>query len=85
MKVIKEGKWTVPWQQEIVCIEPQCGAQLLAEEADVIAPDYEYVDVFKVACPVCGTSVFLKDKDLPRRVKDVLNKKRKNRISSNWD
>lgn len=85
MKVIKEGKWTVPWQQEVVCKDPQCGAHLLAEEADVVAPDYEYSNVFKVVCAICGTDLYLKETELPRRVKDLLNKKRKYRSSSYWD
>ena len=85
MKVIKEGKWTVPWQQEMTCTDKQCEAQLLIEEADVIAPDQS--ELFKAVCPVCGTSLVLKSSELPRRIKDALNKTRKPppRAYSSWD
>lgn len=77
MKVIKEGAWTVPWKQEVTCTDKQCGALLLADESDVIASDYSYSDVFNVVCPICGTDIFLKAEELPRRLKDELNKTRK--------
>ncbi len=76
MKVIKEGKWTVPWQQEVICTDKQCEAQLLIEETDVVAPDHS--DLFKAVCPVCGTSLVLNSSGLPRRIKDALNKTRRN-------
>ena len=77
MKVIKEGAWTVPWKQEVTCTDKHCGALLLAEESDVKAPDYQSVDIFKVVCPICGTDLYLPVKELPRRLKDELNKTRK--------
>jgi hypothetical protein len=78
MKILEKGKWDVPWNKEYVCSERMCGSKLLVEESDVHPVDYSktYKDYYFV-CPVCGTKVDVPDSDLPKRVKAVLDKKRK--------
>lgn len=79
MKILKEGKWNLPWSGTYAC--PTCEAELLVEEKDVKAPDY--ATGFECACAVCGKRIPLPDKDLPLRIKEALNAKRK--YSSSWD
>lgn len=79
MKVIKPGIWNEKWKKEMTC--PTCKAVVLVEEAAVTAVDYSYD--FSAACCVCGHSIEISDKDLPLRIKEVLNKKRKYR-DSDW-
>lgn len=75
MKVISEGKWKTPWQEERTCKTPQCGAQLLVEESDIKAPDY--TSSFHYLCAVCGTQNPLPAGDIPDRIKQQLNKTRR--------
>jgi ADP-ribose pyrophosphatase YjhB (NUDIX family) len=75
MKVIKTGIWNEKWEKEMAC--PICKAVVLVEEADVKAVDYCYD--FTAACCVCGYSIKISEEDLPLRIKDKLNKKRKYR------
>jgi len=84
MKVLKEGLWKVPWEKEVVCSEPSCGATLLAEEMDVKPVDYSSRSDYYVTCPACGTSVDVPAKDLPLRVRRTLDAKRKYSTSA-WD
>ncbi len=79
MKVIKIGIWNEKWEKEMTC--PTCKAVVLVEEADVKAVDHSYD--FSAACCVCGHPIKVSDKDIPLRIKEVLNKKRK--YSSSWD
>lgn len=81
MKVIKVGIWNEKWEKEMTC--PTCKAVISVEEADVKAVDYSYD--FSAACCVCGHPTKISDKDLPLRIKEALNKKRKYPSSSSWD
>lgn len=84
MKVIKEGSWKIPWEKEVKCGEASCGAVLLADEKDVKPVDYSSrYDDYYVICPICGASIDVPAKDLPLRVRRVLDAKRKH--SSSWD
>jgi hypothetical protein len=81
MKLIKEGKWNVPWTGTISCTT--CEAGLLVEEADV-KPVYNEMRYYCV-CVVCGKDISLNVKDLPLRLKEAVDKKRKwNTSSSDW-
>lgn len=73
MKVMKEGKWNVPWSHEYAC--STCEAVLLVEESDV-KPTYNEMKYHFVCC-VCGKDTEVPHKDLPLRVKEALDKKRK--------
>lgn len=75
MKVLKEGKWHVPWSMEMVCPESSCDATLLVEEVD-LKPVDNGTGYYSI-CAVCGHHVPVPAKDLPLRVKEVLDKKRK--------
>jgi hypothetical protein len=79
MKVLKEGKWNNPWSGTYAC--PTCEAELLVEERDVKPVDYS--TGFTCACVVCGHAIKIPDKDLPLRVREGLERKRK--YSSSWD
>lgn len=79
MKVLKEGKWNVPWSGKAKC--PTCEAELLVEEADVKPVDYGRG--FFCSCAICGKAITVEEDDLPLRVKEILNKKRKY-SSSDW-
>ena len=74
MKVLKEGKWNVPWSDKFTC--STCEAQLLVEEADVKPYDY-HNSGFTFTCPLCGKLNTLSDKDLPQRVREEKNRHRK--------
>jgi transcription elongation factor Elf1 len=80
MKVLKEGKWNLPWSGTFSC--PTCEAELLVEEADV-KPTYNEMKYYCV-CGVCGKSIDLKEKDLPLRLKETVDTKRKWYTSSDW-
>ncbi len=84
MKILEKGKWSVPWSKEYVCSEHSCETKLLVEESDVHPVDYsrKYNDFYFV-CPVCGAHVDVPVSDLPKRVKEALDKKRKY-YSSDW-
>lgn len=73
MKVLKEGKWNLPWSGTYNC--PTCEAQLLVEETDVKAALYSNSG-FSCSCPICHKSISIPDKDLPLRVKEEINRKR---------
>ncbi|HTM68016.1 MAG TPA: hypothetical protein VL426_01850 [Candidatus Binatia bacterium] len=74
MKVVKEGKWNVPWSGEYGC--RTCEAVLHLDEADV-KPTDNRSNEFYFVCPVCGKTTEVPAKDLPLRVKETLEKKRK--------
>lgn len=80
MKVLKEGKWNLPWSGKATC--PTCEAELLVEESDV-KPTYNKTTYF-CDCAVCGKPIDLSAKDLPLRLKETVDKKRK-WSSSSWD
>ena len=81
MKIIKEGKWNVPWTGNATC--PTCEAELLVEEKDVL-PTYNEMSYF-CECVICKKRIELKAKDLPLRVKEEVDKKRKWSSGSAWD
>ncbi len=83
MKVLEEGKWKQVWSMEMSCPEKQCGAKLLAEEADVEPIDYSSKNDFYAECGVCGGIMTITSDKLPLRMQKDLNKKRKHR--SSWD
>ena len=75
MKVLEQGKWKNPWSGEYVCCEKSCGAKLLVEEND-LKPKYDRSNVNYFVCPVCGEENNVLCENLPKRLKDALNKKR---------
>lgn len=77
MKIIEKGKWSMPWSKEYVCSERSCEAKLLVEESDVHPVDYSSKYAYYFACLVCGAHVDVSASDLPKRIKDALDKKRK--------
>ena len=78
MKVVKEGKWNVPWSGEFPC--RTCEAVLLVEEADVKPVD-DRPNSFSFICEVCGKHNDLPMKDIAQRVREAVEKKRKYRSS----
>ncbi len=80
MKVLKEGKWNVPWTTEASC--PTCEAKLLIEETDV-KPVFDEGHKYECLCVICGKSFNLKKDDIAQRVREAADKKR--RYSSSWD
>lgn len=81
MKVIKEGKWNVPWTGNHIC--PTCSAELLVEEADVKPVDYG--SGYFCSCPCCSKSIPIDGKDLCLRLKEALDRKRKYSSGSGRD
>lgn len=81
MKILKEGKWNLPWTMEADC--PTCEARLLVEEPDV-KPTHNTMAYF-CACMICKKQINLSAKDLPLRVKEEVDKKRTWSSSSAWD
>ena len=73
MKILKEGKWNLPWSGPVTCTT--CEAELLVEEADV-KPTYNEVSYYCV-CEICGKSINLDPKDFPQRLKEAVDMKRK--------
>lgn len=67
MKVIKEGKWNLPWTAQMSC--PTCEAILLVEEKDVKPVDYSSGDF--CMCMLCGKSIAIHAKDLAQRVREA--------------
>lgn len=80
MKVLKEGIWNIPWSGTYAC--SICKAELLVEEADLKPHDNAYRSY--CVCAICGHTIEIPEKDLPRRVTEALGKKRK-WTSSSWD
>ncbi|OGH91744.1 MAG: hypothetical protein A2534_02065 [Candidatus Magasanikbacteria bacterium RIFOXYD2_FULL_39_9] len=74
MKILKEGKWNIPWTAEISC--STCEARLLVEEADVLPVGNESAK-YECVCAICGKLVALKKDDISQRVREVVDKKRK--------
>jgi hypothetical protein len=74
MKVLKEGKWNVPWTTTAVC--KTCEAEALIEEADV-KPTFDKDGKFYWVCVVCGKSNDLPSKEIAQRVCEAVAKKRK--------
>lgn len=84
MKVLKEGKWNVPWTMEVTCTT--CEARLLVEEGDVRTHTY-HATGFTCTCSICGKTVHLAEKDIALRVREEVEKKHPRRYSSGsaWD
>lgn len=74
MKVIKLGKWNDPWSGRYIC--RTCEAELLVEESD-LQPQGNYLDSNYYTCPECGKTNYISKEQLPLRVLEMLNKKRK--------
>ena len=81
MKVVKEGKWNVPWSGEFEC--GVCEATLLVEESDVKPVDNECGRYYFI-CAVCGKQNDVPMKDIAQRVREEVEKKRKYWSSSDW-
>ncbi len=82
MKLIEEGNWKIPWSMEVVCVEKGCGAKVLIEEKDVKPVDYDAYNYY-ADCMICERKILISEKDVPQRMKNVLDKKRKHR-DSDW-
>jgi hypothetical protein len=80
MKILEQGIWKKPWSLEIRCDERSCGAKLLIEEGDIRAIDYDHD--YYVLCPICKHQMRIVAKDIPLRVSEPADKKRKWRDSS---
>jgi hypothetical protein len=74
MKLIKEGKWLIPWSGEFTCRE--CESIFLVEEKD-LEPSGNQTDSNYFQCQSCKTTNYVDIKRLPTRVKKELNNKRK--------
>ena len=72
MKVIKEGKWNLPWSKEYNCAT--CEAQLLVEEADV-KPKYNDYG-YHFICSICTKSNDIKKSEIPLRLAENVDTKR---------
>ena len=81
MKVLKIGKWNNPWSGTFVC--KICDAQLLVEEAD-LQPQGNDTNSNFYQCPECGKVNYIPSDQLPQRVLEELNKKRKYWSSGDW-
>lgn len=81
MKVVKEGKWNVPWSDEFPC--GTCEAVLLVEEDDVKPVDNASGKYYFV-CAVCGKQNDLPSKGIAQRVREAVDKKRKYWSSGDW-
>ena len=85
MKLLEEGNWKIPWSMEVICIEKGCGAKVLIEEKDVKPVDYDDAYRYYAVCMVCERNIYISEKDVPQRMKNVLDKKRKYRDrDSDW-
>jgi transcription elongation factor Elf1 len=86
MKILKEGTWKNPWSREFNCIVRECNATLLVEEKDLIAPECYDRDPrrYEFTCPVCGKKNDVPAKELPIRVKEALDAKRKVNARGSW-
>ena len=73
MKVVKEGNWNEPWSKEFDC--ETCRAVLLVGEDDVKPVDNSTGYYF--VCPLCGKLTYIDGKDMTRRVREAVDKKRK--------
>ena len=78
MKVLKEGKWNVPWVGGGICPNKECGAEIEVYECD-LRPTFDTRDAFECICCVCGHSIPIGADKLPLRVREELEKKRKYR------
>lgn len=81
MKVIKEGKWNIPWSSQYTC--PTCEAVLLVEESDV-KPTYNTM-TYWCTCALCGKTIVLPNESIAQRVRETVDKKREWSRSSSWD
>ncbi len=83
MKIVKVGKWHLPWTTEVVC--GTCEAILLVEEKDV-KPTFDKNDKFYCVCAACGKSIDIPAKEIAMRVREEVGAKRTYRsYSSSWD
>ncbi len=74
MKIIKEGKWNIPWTTELSC--PTCEAKLLIEEVDV-QPVGNESNKYYCICVICNKECSIKKDDIAQRVREIVDKKRK--------
>lgn len=81
MKIVKEGKWNLPWSAEMTC--PTCDAILLVEEKDVKPVDYS--SGYFCTCMICNKRITIGANLLPLRVKEACDLKRKHGSGSAWD
>lgn len=81
MKILKEGKWKLPWIGEFPC--PTCEALLQVEESDV-KPTYDKGSSYYTTCEACGHEFNVPGGKLPQRLKEQLDAKRKWSSSSDW-
>ncbi len=72
MKILKEGKWKLPWIGEFSC--STCEAVLQVEESDV-KPTYNKMTYF-ATCTACGHPFDIPGKRLTQRLKEKLDQKR---------
>ena len=73
MKILKEGKWNIPWTTKVSC--QTCEAELLVEEKDVKPVDYGHG--YWCACVVCGKSIPIEGDLIAQRVREAADKERK--------
>ncbi len=74
MKVLEKGNWGNPWSMELICSEKECSSKLLVEEGDVKPVNNQAG--YYVLCPVCEKGVSIQSKDIPLRLKRVVDRKR---------
>lgn len=74
MKILKIGKWNVPWSGTFIC--ETCFAELLVEEADLQAQGNETNCNF-YKCAECEKINYIPKNQLPQRVLEKMNKNRK--------
>jgi hypothetical protein len=75
MKVLKSGKWELPFNIERVCANLNCGALLSLEENDILAFDDCHDYGWK--CIVCDFTNSIEGEDIPGRITSKLDKKRR--------
>lgn len=81
MKVLKEGKWHLPWSAEAVC--KACQATVLVEEGDV-EPTFGEFNAFYWRCPACDVCNEISEAAIHPRVKCEVEKRRQYSSSDDW-
>lgn len=74
MKILKTGKWNNPWSGTFIC--ETCDAELLVEEND-LKPQGNETDSNYYNCAECGKTNYIPKTQIPLRVLEMLNSKRK--------
>lgn len=74
MKILKTGKWNHPWSGKYFC--STCDAELLVEEED-LKPQGNKTDSNYYTCLECGKNNYIQKDNLPLRVLEELNSKRR--------